>query len=186
MAVDPPVTSSRSFLSPVEREAIALELKRLAGELGSQAAVGRALGGFTQAAISGAILHHRVGASLARAVEQYTGSTVAELVRKHDLEAPTPPTSPPERWVERPVRYENLRKVVTSLRGERPDEFLDEVLVSAALYSPTDLPEASWKAMLEGFYAEWRGKAVPEPIKDDPVAEAMAKARKKHAKKKGN
>lgn len=98
-------------------------------------------------------------------------------------DAPPPPT--PERWVEKPVRYENLRKVVTSMRGTRPDAFLDEVLLNVALYSPTDLPEASWKAMLDGLYAEWRGKAVPEPLEDDPVAEAMAEARKKAAKKRG-
>lgn len=94
----------------------------------------------------------------------------------------------PERWVEKPVRYENLRTVVTSLRGKRPDAFLDEVLLNVALYSEHDLPEASWKAMLDGLYAEWRGKAVPErererPDDDDPVAAAMAEARKKRGKR---
>lgn len=97
-------------------------------------------------------------------------------------------TPMPERWVDKPVRYENLRRVVTSLRGTRPDEFLDEVLVSAALHSPTDLPEASWMAMLDGLYARWRGKAVPERERpdddDDPIAASMDAARKKHAKKK--
>lgn len=83
-----------------------------------------------------------------------------------------------------PVRFENLRTVVTSLRGKRPDAFLDEVLLNVALYSEHDLPEASWKAMLDGLYAEWRGKAVPEPLEDDPVAAAMAEVRKKAAKKK--
>ena len=97
-------------------------------------------------------------------------------------------TPAPERWVERPVRYENLRKVVTSLRGQRHDQFLDEVLVSAALYSPTDLPEGTWQALLDGLYARWRGKAVPERERpdddDDPIAASMEAARKKHAKRK--
>lgn len=102
-----------------------------------------------------------------------------------DVPAWQPPSPPPEVIVEKPVRYENLRRVVTSMRGERPDEFLDEVLVSAALYSPTDLPEMSWKAMLDGLYAEWRGKAEPDvlPADEDPVAEAMAEARRKLGKK---
>src|SRR5690606_32388971 len=167
--------TSRGLLSEEEIAAAQQALRELLEKHGRQTVVADLLG-FTQQSISAALRKNnpQIGPALARAIEEHVG---------RPLVPPTPPTSTPERWVERPVRYENLRKVVTSLRGQLPDEFLDEVLLSAALYSPTDLPEASWKAMLEGFYAEWRGKAATEPLEGDPVAEAMAKARKRVAKK---
>lgn len=57
----------------------------LTTELGNQHKVGEALGGYSQATISLAILYDKVGPGLADALLRYRGCTMEELLQRHGL-----------------------------------------------------------------------------------------------------
>jgi len=104
---------------------------------------------------------------------------------------PAPPGAAPQRQQERVTeldpRYPNLAATIDWLRGQMPDDFLDD-FAKTALKSDGDLSREDWYFAAKSAYARWRGKAVPpRPLPDDdddPIAASMAAARKKHAKKK--
>ncbi len=155
-------------LPPEEFAAAQAALRSIVKETGNQTAAGHALG-FSQAAVSKALISvgAQIGPDLARAIERHVGKSLKDLARVESAE-------PAQRIVETEGRP-NLDAVIEMFRGARPDEFLDAFRSGAHTKSPVDLPLASWREMLDGAWANWRGKSV---LKPDLLGDEMAEGRR--------
>jgi len=124
--------TSRAMMPIYEREAVAREIENLVTTEKSQERVASLLN-VSQQAVSRAVNHRAVGPHLARAVADYLGMSVNELVEKHRLTPESGPMSSFDiavAYLEDTIGPEAIRRVKARIGGRqlRPMEWGRELI----------------------------------------------------------